>query len=457
MSSLGSPDRPLRVAIVGSGPSGFYAAEALFRSDSVVTVDMIDRLPTPYGLVRGGVAPDHFKIKSVTKVYDRIAAKEGFAFLGNVTVGNDITVPELRAHYDAVIFACGAETDRRLDIPGEDLANSHTATEFVGWYNGHPDFADRTFDLSQEVAVIVGQGNVAVDVARILAKTVDELRETDIASYALEALAESRVREIHMIGRRGPVQAKFTTAEIKEFGVLADCDPVVDTASLVLDPVSQTELAQATSRHVAKNLAVLEEFAGREAPAKCKRFHLHFLQSPVALEGEGRVERVVLETNRLEGEAFDLRAAPIGATTELPCGLFFRSVGYRGLPIPGVPFDEGRGVFPNEGGCVTDGGEVVPGFYAVGWIGRGPSGIIGNNKPDSVATAKALLADAESLAPCATPDTDAVLGLLAGRGVRVVSFDDWKRIDAAEVARGEALGKPREKFTRVEEMLAVLE
>ena len=457
MSELGTERRPLRVAIVGSGPSGFYATEAFFKSGTAVRIDMFDRLPTPYGLVRGGVAPDHPKIKSVTRKYEKVAEHDAFAFWGNVCVGRDVSVEELRVHYDAVLFACGAETDNRLGISGEDLRGSHTATEFVGWYNGHPDYADRSFDLSAEVAVVIGQGNVAVDVSRILAKPVDELRETDIAEYALDALAESKVKEIHLIGRRGPVQAKFTSPEIKEIGALGECDPVLDVEDLVLDPMSQEELDHAKDSHSKKNMAILREFAERPAPVKPKRCHVDFFRSPVELQGESRLERVILEKNELVGEPFALKARGTGEREELPCGLLFRSVGYRGVSIPGVPFDEERGRFPNTEGRITEGGAPLPGLYAAGWIKRGPSGIIGTNKPDSVETVKAILADLPGLQPCARPHSVAVRDLLASRNVRVVSFDDWRVLDAAEVERGEAKGKPREKFARVEDMLAVLD
>ncbi|MCC6488074.1 MAG: NADP oxidoreductase [Candidatus Hydrogenedentes bacterium] len=457
MSTLGTAGLPLRVAIVGSGPSGFYAAEALFKSGLNLSVDMFDRLPVPFGLVRGGVAPDHPKIKSVTRVYDKIAANPGYAFLGNVTIGRDISVEELSRFYDCVIFASGAETDNRLGISGEDLPGSHTATEFVGWYNGHPDYRDRVFDLSSEVAAVVGQGNVAMDVSRILSKTVDELRGTDIAEHALDALAESKVKEIHLIGRRGPVQAKFTLAEIKEFGELDACDPVIDPSSLQLDPASQAELDDPDNQHSQKNFAVLRSFAERGVPSKSKRFHIRFLESPVEIRGSGKVESLVLERNRLEGEPFKLRAVGTGEKHEMPCGLVFRSVGYRGVPVPGVPFDERKGRIPNEDGRILKDDRPWAGHYAVGWIKRGPSGVIGTNKPDSQATAAALLADVPSLSACAERDTSALVNMLRARGVRPVRFADWQRIDAAEIERGKAKGKPREKFCRVAEMLSLLD
>ncbi|HRI89308.1 MAG TPA: FAD-dependent oxidoreductase, partial [Candidatus Hydrogenedentes bacterium] len=303
MSSIGTAERPLRVAIVGSGPSGFYAAEALLKSETVTQVDIFDRLPTPFGLVRGGVAPDHPKIKSVTKVYDKIAANDRCAFFGNVTIGRDITIEELQQFYDAILIASGAESDNRLGIPGEDLSGSHTATEFVGWYNGHPDYRDRVFDLSQEVVAVVGQGNVAMDVSRILAKTVDELRDTDIAAHALDALAESKVKEIHLIGRRGPIQAKFTPPEARELSELADCDVIVRHEDLALDPASQAEHDDRENQNAQKNLAILRAFSEKTSAGRARKFVFHFLKSPVALNGDGRVQSMTLERNRLEGQA----------------------------------------------------------------------------------------------------------------------------------------------------------
>ena len=450
--------RPARVAIVGSGPSGFYAADALIKADHAVTIDMYDRLPTPFGLVRGGVAPDHPKIKNVIRIYERTAKDAAFSFLGNVHVGRDVSVEELRAHYDAVIFTCGAETDRTLNIPGIDLAGSHTATEFVGWYNGHPDYLGRSFDLSQEVAVVIGQGNVAVDVTRVLAKTVDELKDTDIAAHALDALATSKVKEVHMIGRRGPVQAAFTNKEIRELGELADCDLVFnDLGDFDLNPASQAELDDSTNIGAGRNWKVLEELRVLQPAGKSRRIVVHFFQSPRELTGNGRVESLVLERNRLAGEANDQWAEGTGETDTMDCGLFFRSVGYRGVEIPGVPFEARRGVFPNEAGRIVADGSPVPGLYAAGWIKRGPSGVIGTNKPDSVETVKKLLEDLPALPGCEAPDTASVQELLASRNVRVVSYADWQKIDAAEVARGKPHGKPREKFTAVAEMLAALD
>jgi ferredoxin--NADP+ reductase len=456
--TLGSESRPARVAIVGAGPSGFYAAERLFKSDQSVLVNLFDRLPTPFGLVRGGVAPDHPKIKSIVRVFDKIAGNEAFSFWGNVNIGKDITVAQLCEHHDAVIFTCGAETDRKLGIPGEELPGSHTATSFVGWYNGHPDYRDLEFDLSGEVAVVIGQGNVAMDVARILAKTTDELKSTDIAQHALDALGKSNIKTVHMIGRRGPVQAKFTPPEIKEFGELEDCHPLVDPADLQVNDASKHELEHPKTPHTEKIFSVLTDFSQRERPAeKSRTFQVHFLKSPKEILGDDKVTGVSLEKNTLKGEPHGQWSEGTGEREELPCSLFLRSVGYRGIPMPGVPFDDKKGVFPNDKGRIKDGDSVVPGLYAAGWIKRGPSGVIGTNKPDAQETAESVLEDLATLKPCANPSDDGLHALLKEGGVRVVSYDDWKKIDAAEVERGQAVGKPREKFTRVAEALTILD
>jgi ferredoxin--NADP+ reductase len=461
MADLGTDALPLRVAIIGSGPSGFFAADALYKAKLPVAVDMFDRLPTPFGLVRGGVAPDHPSIKKVTKAYSKLAERqETFRFWGNVHVGRDLAVDDLRQHYDALLFCHGAETDRRLGIDGEDLPGSHTATAFVGWYNGHPDYRDLEFDLSQEVAVVIGQGNVAMDVSRILAKTKDELASTDIAQHALEQLAESKVKEIHVIGRRGPLQAKFTPPEIREIGELADCDPLVDPEDLVLSAADQAEHDHVDGDHLRANYATMKGFAeATVSGAKSRRYKLWFKHSPKAILGDGQVQKVVLEKNVLKGEAFNQWSEGTGESCEIDCGLFFRSVGYRGVPLEGLPFSEKKGRVPNVDGRVTDGddGDVLPGTYVAGWIKRGPSGVIGTNKPDAQASVKLLLEDMASLPHAAHRDSRALADKLADKGRRVVSFEDWQRIDAAEVSNGEANGKPREKFTRIEEMLAVLD
>lgn len=458
MSKSGTPDNPLRVAIVGSGPSGFYATEALIKSGLTIKIDMLERLPAPYGLVRNGVAPDHQKLKQAIQLYDKIAEAEQFSFLGNVTVGRDITVEELKQSHHAVIFTCGAESDRKLGIPGENLSGSYTATEFVGWYNGHPDYRDRNFDLSHEVAVIIGQGNVAADVARILAKTVDELKHTDIAQHALDVLAASNIREIHVIGRRGPAQAKFTPKELREFGELSDCDPLVDPGELVLNEASKAELEEKTNAGSLKVYNLFKEFSERQASGKNRRCHFRFLLSPVELAGTDKLQKVILGKNALAGDPMNQSARGTGEKIELEAGILFRSIGYRGVPLPGLPFDDKRGIFPNVDGRITENGVVVPQLYTAGWIKRGPTGIIGTNRADSVATINALLADVQNSGSTATrPGAEALLPLLRQRNVRYISFPEWKKIDAIEVELGQPKGKPREKFTSVNEMLSVLD
>ena len=455
MNSIGSENKPLEVAIIGSGPSGYYAAQSLFGSEKKINITMFDRLPTPYGLVRGGVAPDHQKIKNVIRVYEKISISPGFQFIGNVLVGKDISIDDLRNNFHATIFACGAETDRKLGIPGEDLQGSHTATAFVGWYNGHPDYRDLSFDLSQEIAVVVGQGNVAADVSRILSKTADELKQTDIADHALQQLAESKIKEIHVIGRRGPVQAKFTPEELKEFGELEDCNPVVDSSTLQLNEASQKELESPEGRTNVKNFEVFKDFANRDLTKKNRSCFFRFLEGPIELMGTERLEGILLAKNRLSGDPFKQRAEKTGETVEQKCGILFRSIGYNGIPIEGVPFDEKEGIFPNDKGRLLDNGSVVNGVYVTGWIKRGPSGIIGTNKPDSVETVNCLLEDIEKI-DSEKSGNSGIMKILSEKQTRAVNYDGWKKIDEAEVKRGEPKGKPREKFTRIEEMLDII-
>ena len=354
-------ERPLRVAVVGSGPAGFYAAGRLLGSDPPAEVDMLERLPTPWGLVRLGVAPDHPKIKSVSRAFEKIAARPGFRFLGNVEIGRDLHHSDLVRLYDAVIYAVGAQTDRRMGIPGEDLPGSWPATAFVAWYNGHPDFQELEFDLDVERAVVIGNGNVAVDVARMLALTPEELAPTDTTDPAIEAIGGSGIREIVMLGRRGPAQGAFTTPELQELGELAGTEVVVDPAGLELDPASEASLADNVIAR--RNMEVLREYAGREPAGKPRTLRLRFLVSPVAILGEDRVEAIEVVRNRLE---VDERGVPRAVSTEeretIPTGLVFRSVGYRGVALPEVPFDEARGTIRNEGGRVLDEqGAPVPG------------------------------------------------------------------------------------------------
>ena len=460
---LPTEQRPLRVAIIGSGPSGFYVAEALLKSGSHITVDMFERLPAPYGLVRYGVAPDHPKIKNVIKVYEKIIERPGFHFFGHVTVGQDISVEELKKFYDAIIFACGAETDRHLNIPGEGLKGCHTATEFVAWYNGRPEYRHHQFDLSHETAIVIGQGNVAVDVCRILSKTADELKNTDICQHALDVLSQSHIKEVHMIGRRGPAQAAFTPIEVRELEEFLNCDVVLDPKDLELNSASQRELEDPHNAPKKKNLEILKHLvasaATQQQKGKAKKLFLHFLKSPHEIKGNGRVEKIILEKNELVGEPGQQKAKGTGLIEELKCGLVFCSIGYRGVPIPGVPFDHEKGIIPNiKGRVVSSNGttKTCPGLYCTGWIKRGPVGIIGTNKADAEETVQHLLEDLNQLPACEQPSTEGLLGLLRRKNIRAITFEDWKKIDAAEIARGQKVGKPREKFVSIEEMLSVL-
>jgi ferredoxin--NADP+ reductase len=441
---------PIRVAVVGSGPAGFYAAGHLLDAETPVEVDLIERLPTPWGLVRLGVAPDHPNIKAVSRAFERIAAQPGFRFLGNVDVGRDLTHDDLARLYDAVVYAVGAQTDRRLGIPGEDLPGSWAATEFVAWYNGHPDYQDFEFDLSGERAVVVGAGNVALDVARMLALSAGEIEPTDTTDEAIEAILGSGLREIVVLARRGPAQAAFTTPELKEFGELADADVVVDPADLELDPVSEAALEHDTNAR--RNVEVLRDYASRTPAGRRRTVRLRFAVSPVAILGDGRVEAIEVVRNELVADA-DGRIAAV-ATSEretIPCGIVFRSVGYLGVPLPDVPFDERRATIPNDGGRVLDSdGQPTAGLYCAGWIKRGPSGVIGTNKKDATETVDHLLDDAragrlargDESATAATVDE-----LLASRHVEPVTYAGWQAIDTAERARGEPLGRPRVKLT----------
>jgi ferredoxin/flavodoxin---NADP+ reductase len=457
----GQPDSPLRVAIVGSGPAGFYAADSVLRRDNTaVEVDMFDRLPTPFGLVRGGVAPDHPKIKSVIRVYEKTAARDGYRFFGNVELGRDLSAAELAEHYHAVVYAYGAETDRHLGIPGEDLPGSGPATAFVGWYNAHPDYTDMEFDLSCERAVVIGNGNVAADVTRMLALTREELATTDVADHALDPLAECKVREIVVLGRRGPVQASFTNPELRELGEMADADIHVDPAQLELDELSRRYLESEADITARKNIEILTGFAAKQPEGKRKRIVLRFLASPVEIQGDGRVQRVVVGRNELHrDESGAIRPRDSGEREVIEAGLVLRSIGYKGIATEGLPFDERRGMIPNEAGRVVDpeGGGHVAGQYVTGWIKRGPSGVIGTNKKDAQDTVDNLFEDLEAgrLPEPAKADRAAIEALLREKRPDHVSYEGWEAIDRAEVERGKPQGRPRIKFCRIDEMVEV--
>lgn len=455
---VGSEQRPLRTAIVGSGPSGFYAADALLRQEEVVVdVDIFDRLPTPYGLVRFGVAPDHQKIKNVIRIYERTAAHPRFRFFGNVQFGRDLQAEDLKAHYDQVVFAVGNETDRRLNIPGETLQGSYTATAFVAWYNGHPDYVDAHFNLDHQRVVVVGIGNVAMDVARVLAKSPDELAKTDISDYALASLRKSRVKEIVILGRRGAAQAAFTPKEIKEIGALDGVDLVVDPADVALDEESSKLLAD--NKQARQNVTYLTQKSAEGLGTNPKKVFLRLLRSPVAITGEnGGVTGVKIEKNALyKDDKGSLRPRGTEEYETLSCGAVFRSVGYHGVPLPGVPFHEKWGIIPNERGRVVDPKtrQFVSGQYVVGWIKRGPSGLVGDNKPDSAETVRCMMEDIDGKVAPVSEDKQpqAVERLLSSRNIVYLTFADWKKLDALETENGKMAGKVRDKFVNLSDML----
>jgi ferredoxin--NADP+ reductase len=420
------------VAIIGSGPAGIYAAEALVKqTDGKVRVDVLDRLPTPYGLVRYGVAPDHTSIKSIARYLQRVLEHPAVRFLGGLEFGVDISREDLLSCYDAVIYATGAMVDRHLGVPGEDLPGSVAATDFVNWYCGHPDAAELDVDLSADSVAVIGVGNVAVDVVRILAKTADELRATDVPESVLALLGGSGVRQIHMIGRRGPAQAKFTTKELRELGALTNAEVHIREEDMLLDPASAA-LAE-SDRHVRGNVTVMRDWAGRPAEGRPRRLDLRFWLRPVEILGTDRVEAIRLEHTTLDDSG---RVVGTGTHETVPVGLVLRSVGYQSVPLPGVPFDPVKYVVPNDGGRVLGvDGSPLPGEYVAGWIKRGPTGVIGTNKADAAETVRALLADLI----VGVREQGTIETLLESRSVRAVTYDDWLGIDAKEIALARSL------------------
>ena len=451
----------IKVAIVGSGPAAFYAADHLQKKlGDRVFMDMFEKLPTPHGLVRNGVAPDHQKIKSVARVYDKIASNPQFRFFGLVEFGKHVTLEDLRSRYHQIVFATGAQTDRKMNIPGEDLIGSHTATEFVGWYNSHPDHMGLGFDFSGRRVVIVGVGNVAVDVARILSLTRGEMQKTDIAEYALEELAESGIREIHVLGRRGPAQAAFTNPELRELENLEDADLLTLPGEAHPDPLTLEELEHKPNRAAQTKIELIKK-ASERVPSKSKKIIIRFLVSPTEIiAGEdNKVKSVKVVKNRLyKSDDGSLRPKPTDETEEIPTDLVFRSVGYRGIPLRDVPFDDSSGIIPNEKGRVLDkaGGDPIPGLYTTGWIKRGPTGVIGTNKTDSGETVSCMVEDIEednTLRPELT-SAESIKELLDKNHI---SYNEWLQVDSFEKKEGEKQGRPRVKVTRLEEILRILE
>ncbi len=460
---LGSGARPLRVAVIGSGPSAFYAVEALSKVEGLTArCDMFERLPTPFGLVRGGVAPDHQKIKSVTRIYDQIARAPTFRFFGNVQVGKDLTVEDLRSAYDCRIWAVGNEGDRRMGVPGEDLAGVHSATAFVGWYNGHPDHQTHRFDLGRVRRVaVIGNGNVAMDVARVLLQEPSRLESTDISEAALEELRRSGVEEVVLVGRRGPAQAAFSPKELQEIARLDGVSVEVPATEVEVDACSAAWLDASAPRSAQRNLALLQELAAADGISG-RRLRTVFRASPRSVLGvEGRVVALECERNRLEPDSDGVpRPHGTGELLRIDCDLVLAAIGYRGIPVPGLPFCERRGIVPNDAGRVLESadGPVVPGDYVVGWAKRGPTGLIGNNSPDSKDTVAALVADLGQRQADLLPSDEAaaIPALLAARGVDFVDYRDWQNYDGFEIAQGVHRGKVRHKLTDADAILDVM-
>jgi ferredoxin--NADP+ reductase len=460
---------PLVVAIVGAGPAGIYAAEALSQqADVAVEVAVIDRLPVPFGLVRYGVAPDHESIRSIRNTLERTLEKPSVRFYGDVDIGSDLSIAELRESVDAVIYAYGAGTDRRLGIPGEQLPGSMAAAELVAWYCGHPDVHPDTDQLGirdhlvaaeidelirkSRQAVVVGIGNVALDVARVLIKRSDQLDDTDMADEVLESLARNSITDVHVLGRRGPAYTAFTTKELREMGQLEDVDVIIDPADLELDPSSQAIVQQ--NKVAARNLVVLQDWAARPLRGASRRISFHFWTRPTKIIGNDRVTAVEVERTMINSEGFVVGAGPRPALT---ADLVVRSVGYRGLPLPGIPFDEKTGRVPHaEGRVIRDGGFSAD-EYVTGWIKRGPTGVIGTNKSDAVETVTSLMADVHDGAVQANGRSGLLDRLLAQRGIHALGMPAWHRIDAAEVELGARHGRMRTTLAHRKELLAAAE
>ncbi len=450
--------KKLHFAVVGAGPSGFYTAEALINTGLDVEVTIIEKLPCPYGLVRYGVAPDHQKLKSVTATLDLIAEHPNVHYLGNVTLGNEISLDELRSLYHAVVFTTGMPNGASLDIPGEDLGGVHSATSFIGWYNGHPDFQKVEFDFSTTDAVVIGHGNVAADVGRILSKSIDELRKSDITEQALQQLSESKIKNIRLVGRRGPVQAKFTSREIHELGKLENCLVKVHPAHLDLNLASHIELEEISNQVSKKNYSIFQDYGKNfDSYVAGKQIHIDFMMSPKSFIGKNKLEAVSFDVVNLTGPAFSQVTENTGEIINLDAGLAFSCVGFRGAPFNGLVTNSRNGALQNQNSRLTDKeGNHFAGLYAAGWVKRGPRGVVGTNKECAQDTVNQMMVDIEKFSKRNKPGYPALAHLLFERYVQYVTFKDWKIIDALEIERGKTLGKPREKFTTITEMLACI-
>lgn len=442
-------NRNYRVAVVGAGPSGIYATEKLVALGDV-SVDVFERLPAPFGLLRYGVAPDHLKIKASIALFQSALDHPEVRFFGNVEVGSDVSVDALRQTYDAVFFAFGASEGRALGVPGQDLVGSITATEFVNWYNGHPDSDPDRFVLDADSVVIVGMGNVAVDVARVLAKSADELRSTDLPDQVLRALEQSKVQDIHVVARRGPVHAKFSLPALMEMGELANADLIIKESDLVLDAASAQVVHD--DRRVRQSYEVLQRLAAEKPKVRPRRIHLHFFRSPVSVEGAGNVTGLLVERMRIDQEG---KNRATGFTESISAQLIIGSVGYRGRILEGLPFDETTGVVPNLAGRVLDDGVAMPGVYVTGWIRRGPQGVIGTNRADAAEVVAQFADDRDHLPQRGHEDPALPERLAAGLEKTIVDWAGWAAVDGAEIALGQAVGTTRMKIQSRAQMLDI--
>ncbi|MPS49465.1 FAD-dependent oxidoreductase [Methylobacillus sp.] len=452
------PNSKTQVAVIGAGPSGFYVAEAFANQCTDVEVTMIEKLPCPYGLVRYGVAPDHQKLKSVTSTLDAIAEYPQVKYLGNVTLGQDISLEELQSFFHVVVLTTGMPNSTSLGIPGEHLPGVHPATSFIGWYNGHPDFQDTSFDLASPVAVVIGHGNVAIDVARILSKSIDELRKSDMTEAALSVLAESQIKTVHLVGRRGPVQAKFTPKEIHELGKLENCLVSIDPKHLDINLSSSVELNDVTNALGRKNFSIFQEFGKHFGLISDKKqIVIDFMMKPKAFIGENKLQTVRFDITSLEGPAFKQSVIATGKTSDIHAGLAFSCVGFKGTAFPGLMTSEANGALKHSrSGILSELGVKIPGLYAAGWAKRGPQGVVGTNRECAQDTVVHIMEDIDQLIKAPKPGHPALVSLLGERNIQCVTFSDWKVINAKEIERGKSLGKPREKFTSVADMLACI-
>lgn len=448
---------PLEVAIVGSGPSGFYVTEALLNSGTPVNITLLEKLPCPFGLVRYGVAPDHQKLKEVTLTFESIAKHPSVTFVGNVEVGLDISLDELIQAYHIIVFTCGMPLSASLGIPGEELQGVHSASEFIGWYNGHPDYQNKVFNFDDESAIIVGQGNVAIDIARILSKSVDELRFTDITDQALEQISKSHIKKIHIVGRRGPMQAKFTTKELRELGQLSECTTTTSPVDLQLNKASLFELESVANLVARKNYSLLKEFSNNY-PANHKSIAIDFFLNPFELQGKEKLKKALFYITELKGEPFLQTSHDTNRLIGIDCGILFNSTGFRGKSIPGLPFDFKAGIFSNvDSRIIQSSSTQHSGIYVSGWVKRGPQGTIGTNRVDAIETVQAILNDLSTFKTKIASGANVLIELLHKKHVRTVSFSDWEVINAREIANGKKKGKPRDKFVSLVEMLSCLD